>query len=59
MSDDKSTSLVNLGDLSKPANTLIEKVSSAIGGIFEPWQIKRVAKAEAEAGLIKQRQKLK
>lgn len=53
MSDDKSTSLVNLGDLSKPANTLIEKVSSAIGGIFEPWQIKRVAKAEAEAGLIK------
>jgi hypothetical protein len=34
-------------------------VSSAIGGIFEPWQIKRVAKAEAEAGLIKQRQKLK
>ncbi|MCM2283657.1 MAG: DUF2806 domain-containing protein [Desulfobacula sp.] len=53
MSDDNSTSLVNLGGLSKPANTLIEKVSSAIGGIFEPWQIKRVAKAEAEAGLIK------
>jgi hypothetical protein len=53
MSDDKSTSLVNLGELSKPANTLIEKVSSAIGGVFEPWQIKRVAKAEAEAGLIK------
>lgn len=53
MSDDKSTSLVNLGELSKPANTLIEKVSSAIGGVFEPWQIKRVAKAEVEAGLIK------
>lgn len=53
MSDDKSTSLVNLGDLSRPASTLIEKVSSAIGGIFEPWQITRVAKAEAEAGLIK------
>jgi len=53
MSDDKSTSLVNLGELSKPANTLIEKVSSAIGGVFEPWQIKRVAKAEAEASLIK------
>jgi hypothetical protein len=53
MSDDKSTSLVNLGELSKPANTLIEKVSSAIGGVFEPWQIKRVAKAEAEAKLIK------
>ena len=48
MSDDNSTSLVNLGNFSKPANTLIQKVSSAIGGVFEPWQIKRVAKAEAE-----------
>jgi hypothetical protein len=53
MSDDNSTSLINLGELSKPANTLIEKVSSAIGGVFEPWQIKRIAKAEAEANLIK------
>jgi len=53
MSEDKSTSLVNLGELSKPANTLIKKVSSAVGGIFESWQIKRVAKAEAEANLIK------
>lgn len=53
MSDDKSISLVNLGRLSKPADTLIKKVSSAVGGIFQPWQIKRVAKAEAEASLIK------
>ena len=53
MSDDKSTSLINLGDLSKPANTLVKKVSNAVGGIFEPWQIKRVAKAEAESSLIK------
>ncbi len=53
MSDDKSISLVNLGKLSKPADTLIKKVSSAVGGIFEPWQIKRVAKAEAEASLTK------
>ena len=53
MPDDNSTSLVNLGELSKPANTLIEKVSSAIGGVLEPWQIKRIAKAEAEASLIK------
>jgi len=58
MSDDKSTSLVNLGGLSKPANTLIEKVSSAIGGVFEPWQIKRVAKAEAEASLIKEKSEI-
>jgi hypothetical protein len=53
MTDDKSISIVNLGKLSKPADTLIKKVSSAVGGIFEPWQIKRVAKAEAEASLIK------
>jgi len=53
MPDDKSISVINLGELSKPADTLIKKVSSAIGGIFAPWQIKRLAKAEAEASLIK------
>lgn len=53
MSDDKSISLVNLGKLSKPADTLVKKVSSAVGGVFEPWQIKRVAKAEAAASLMK------
>ena len=53
MSDDRSISLVNLGSLAKPADTLIKKVSSAVGGIFQPWQIKRIAKAEAEANLIK------
>ncbi|CAC9511885.1 hypothetical protein [uncultured Gammaproteobacteria bacterium] len=52
MSDDKSTSLVNLGELSKPADTLIKKVSLAVGSLFEPWQIKRVAEAKAEADLI-------
>lgn len=53
MSDENSTSLVNLGDFSKPADTLIQKVSSLIGGVFEPLQLKRAAKAEAEANLIK------
>ncbi len=53
MSEDNSMTIVNLGSLSKPADTLIKKVSSAIGGVFEPWQIKRVAKAEAEASLIR------
>ena len=53
MSEDKSISIVNLGNLSKPAGTLIKKVSGAIGGIFEPYQITRVAKAEAKADLIK------
>jgi len=53
MEDESSISLVNFGQLSKPADTLIKKVSGAIGGIFEPWQIRRVAKAKAEASLIK------
>jgi hypothetical protein len=52
MSDDNSRSLVNLGNLSKPADTLIKKVSSAVGGLFAPYQVKRMAKAEAEASLI-------
>lgn len=46
-------SIINLSDLSKPANTLIEKISEAIGGVFKPWQIRRVAKAEADAEQIK------
>lgn len=53
MSDNTNNSLINLGDLSKPANTLIKKVSQAVGGVFAPYQIKRVAKAEAEAAIIK------
>ena len=51
MSNGKS--IVNLGDLSKPATVLIEKISDAFGGCFKPYQIKRVAKAEAEAEIIK------
>ena len=42
-------SIIKAGDLSKPANTLIEKIADAVGGYFKPFQIKRVAKAEAEA----------
>ena len=41
-----------VGDLSKPATVLIEKISEAVGGYFKPYQIKRVAKAEAEAEII-------
>lgn len=50
MSD--GNSLINIGELSKPATVLIEKIADAVGGIFEPYQIKRIARAEAEAGLI-------
>lgn len=46
-------SIVNLGDVTKPANTLIKKISDAVGGYFKPYQIKRIAKAEAEASIIK------
>lgn len=44
--------LTKLGDLTKPATALIEKISDAVGGVFKPYQIVRVAKAEAEANLI-------
>lgn len=44
--------LINIGELSKPATILIEKISDAVGGIFKPTQIIRVAKAEAEAKRI-------
>lgn len=48
-----NNSIINLGELSKPATVLIEKISEAIGGVFKPWQIRRVAKAEVEANKIK------
>jgi hypothetical protein len=49
----EGASVVNLGDLTKPATILIEKVSDAVGGIFRPSQIRRVAQAEADADMIK------
>ncbi len=45
--------IINIGELSKPATILIEKVSDAVGGLLKPWQIRRVAKAEADAEKIK------
>ncbi len=49
----QGTSIVSLGELSKPATVLIEKISAAIGGVFKPYQIIRVAKAEAEADRVR------
>ena len=43
----------DIAGLSEPATKLIEKVSEGVGGFFKPYQIKRVAKAEAEAEIIK------
>lgn len=51
MSDESS--LINIGELAKPATVLIEKISDAIGGCFKPYQIRRIAQAEAEAERIK------
>ncbi len=48
-----STSLINIGELSKPATVLVEKISDAVGGIFKPYQIVRVAKAEAQADRVR------
>ena len=50
---DNSGSLINIGELSKPATVLIEKISDAIGGIFRPYQVRRIAQAEAEAEKIR------
>jgi hypothetical protein len=47
------TALISLEDLTKPATVLIEKIAEAVGGGFRPYQIKRVARAEAEAEKIK------
>lgn len=41
------------GELAKPATVLIEKISGALGIIYEPTQIKRKARANAEADKIK------
>lgn len=42
----------DLVGLEKPATELINRVSDAVGGIAKPWQIKRVAHAEADAKKI-------
>jgi hypothetical protein len=52
-------SIIKIDDISKPANTLIEKISDAIGGLFKPYQIKRVAKAEAEVDIIEAEAQIK
>lgn len=55
---DPSFSLINLGGLAEPARVLIEKVSDAVGGIYKPYQIRRVAKAESEAEIVKANAKI-
>jgi len=49
MTENAQNSVITLGDYAKPAEKLIDRISDAIGGVFAPWQIQRVAAAEAKA----------
>lgn len=49
---DEPGAAFNIGDLAKPATALIEKVSAAVGTVFEPCQIRRIAHANADAAII-------
>lgn len=51
MSEGPKNALIHIEG--KAADTFVKKVSRAVGGLFRPFQIVRVAKAEAEAALIK------
>lgn len=51
MSQQTSNSLINLGDLGKPIDTLINKISDATGVLYEPRKIRRKAEAESEAAI--------
>jgi hypothetical protein len=44
---------------SEAAKALIEKIAEGIGGYFKPFQIKRVARAEAEAEIIRTKAQIK
>ena len=48
----ETNGLFKLGDLTKPVTVLIEKISSAIGTLYEPKKIEREAKAKAQAKII-------
>lgn len=48
-----NNSLINLGSLTEPATLLIEKISNAIGVLYDPRRIVKQAEAEAKAERIK------
>lgn len=59
MAEGGSITVFNVGELSKPATVLVEKIADAVGGIARPGQIIRVAKAEAKAEIIRAEAKIK
>lgn len=52
-------SLINLGELTKPATVLLEKVATAIGVYYEPIHTIKMAKAKANAEVIKTTNEIK
>ena len=58
MSDKSIINFSGLGQLAKPVEKLIEKVSSGIGILYEPTQIRRKAKAEADAREIETKSRI-
>ena len=48
----QETASLNVGDLVKPIDTLIHKISDATGVLYEPRRIRHKAKAESEAAII-------
>jgi hypothetical protein len=49
---------IEAGELSKPATTLIEKISEAIGGFFKPYQMVRTANAASAVARIEVESKI-
>ena len=43
---------LNVGDLVKPIDTLIHKISDATGVLYEPRRIRRKAEAESDAAIV-------
>ena len=48
-----NTNITIAGDWAKPVGALIEKIADATGAVLGPWQIERVAKANANADQTK------
>lgn len=50
---EQSTSILDTKSLSKPVSKLIDAISNAIGVVYAPTHIRRMAKANAESEIIK------
>ncbi|MCK4608461.1 MAG: DUF2806 domain-containing protein [Gammaproteobacteria bacterium] len=58
MNNIKIIDLGNVGDLAKPVNTLIEKISQVVAAPFVPLQMQRVATAKANVDLIEAKRRI-